>query len=183
MVICVLCALLYSLGLLCQVHHILWTHNEMTGTSRYGTEEDGDKLRKWCPYFFHRVAPSHVHPVTELAPAPPERLADPGQLHLQSRCWKQESPSFSFRAPSVAQRSDRGRSCLLSGQQELFTREISQDRVTGREQVTLRKAVLHLPRARVCQARQKKALLASAGRREPDREAWESGIEPGRAAG
>ncbi|EDL00321.1 mCG146962 [Mus musculus] len=86
-------------GLLCQAHHSLWTHNEMAGTSRYGRDEDRDKPRKWCLYFFHRTTPSHAHPVTELPPALQERLADPGQPHLQGRCWKQESPSFSFRAP------------------------------------------------------------------------------------
>lgn len=70
-------------------------------------------------------------------------------------------PASLFRAPSAAQRSDRGPPHHLSGQQKLFTRESGQYRVTGQvsELVTLRKAVLHLPRARMCQAREKKALL------------------------
>lgn len=82
-----------------------------------------------------------------VTPALQERLENPGQQHLQSCRWKQESPGFSFRAPSAAQRSDGGHSHLLSGQEELFTRKISKDRVTGQasEQVTLRKAVLHPP--------------------------------------
>lgn len=47
-------------------------------------------------FFIELPLPMYT-PVTELPPALQERLADPGQLHLQSRCWKQESPSFSFR--------------------------------------------------------------------------------------
>lgn len=51
------------------------------------------------------------------------------------------------------------------------------------EQVTLSKAILHLPRARMCQAREKKAPLDSEGvSGELGRGAWESGIERGRAA-
>lgn len=150
----------------------------MAGTSRYGRDE----LRKWCLYFFHRTTPSHVHPVTELTPgktrrsrsaAPSEPLLEAGESQLL------------FQGISAAQRSDRGHARLLSGQQELFTRKISEDRVTGQvsEQVTLRKAVFHFPRARMCQAREKKAFLERKSMRsEAGREAWKSGTEQSRAA-
>lgn len=87
-------------------------------------------------------------------------------------------PASPFRAPSAAQRSDRerGPSLHLSGQQELFTREHGQYRVTGQvsELVTLGKAVLHLPRARMCKPERRKPFLTEWGG---------GGSEQGRALG
>lgn len=98
---------------------------------------------------------------------------------FRAAAGRRRVPASLSRAPSAAQRSNRGRSHLLST--GFIQREISQDRVTGQvsEKVTLRKAVLHLPR-------EKKALLDSKGvRSEPGREAWESGTGGGggKAAG